>query len=359
MANSLLAHLYTHIRGSQEDIATLSLQYLLMQSSALNKTFTKKISDVLNIKLEENLQYLTQATGENDERPDMSGTDSVGREVVLCEMKFYASLTDNQPVGYLKRLMDNNGKGLLFICPKSRKDTLWYELKKLCLEAELEVNEISDYSVEADGINMAIISWTDIIESLMNTAEASAEHLIADIKQLKGYCEQIDTEAFIPFQAEELSAINAKKAERLYLIIDKVSDMILTDKNIRFVKNSSKAGYRHGYVSYIFVNDFGIAFCYDRNMWKKESSAETPFWLVIKKVNGKEWVQTEDIIRCLNQYPDADKEEQKYGIYLALKVPTHATEDEVCKSIKNQILKYINDVECSLLKNSDKLMEDK
>jgi len=35
MANSLLAHLYSHIKGSQEDVATLSLQYILSNYEAL------------------------------------------------------------------------------------------------------------------------------------------------------------------------------------------------------------------------------------------------------------------------------------------------------------------------------------
>ena len=40
MAYSLLAHLYPRIKGSQEDVATFSLGYILEQSDALNKTFT-------------------------------------------------------------------------------------------------------------------------------------------------------------------------------------------------------------------------------------------------------------------------------------------------------------------------------
>ena len=43
---ALLAHLYPHIRGSQEDIATLSLHYLLMQSPDLNAAFTRKIRNL-------------------------------------------------------------------------------------------------------------------------------------------------------------------------------------------------------------------------------------------------------------------------------------------------------------------------
>ena len=112
MAQSLLAHLYPYIKGSQEDIATFSLQYLLSQSSKLNAAFTKFVADTIGIDLEERLQYLCQVTGESEEkeRPDMVGTDADGAEVVLFEMKFYASLTANQPNTYLDRLRKNGGK---------------------------------------------------------------------------------------------------------------------------------------------------------------------------------------------------------------------------------------------------------
>ena len=42
---ALLAHLYSHIRGSQEDIATYSLQYILSASSELNRAFTHLVSE--------------------------------------------------------------------------------------------------------------------------------------------------------------------------------------------------------------------------------------------------------------------------------------------------------------------------
>ena len=350
MAKSLLAHLYTHIRGSQEDIATLSLHYLLSQSEALNKVFTKKVANALGVSVDDTLQYITQATGEESERPDMAGFDCSGEEVLLCEMKFYAGLTENQPVGYLERLKESGGKGLIFICPKSRLLTLWAELKKQCIDKEWEIKELNDFSVSANGVNLAIVTWSDVIETLMNAADSFAEHLIADIKQLKGYCEQIDSEAFIPFKPEELTAVNAKKAERFYLIIDKVSELILTDKSIRYVKNSSKAGNRNGYNSYMYINDFAISFLYDRAFWADSDAIDTPFWLSIKRAKEGEkwWKQTDDIIKQLNRYPDSIKIQWNSAIYLGLRVPTYATEDEVCMDIKNQILNYIYDIEAGI-----------
>ena len=100
MAQSLLAHMYSHIRGSQEDIATYSLQYLVSKSAELNRTFTNLLGNSLGKDLGNNLRYSCQAAGEDLERPDMSGANADNEEVVLCEAKFYAALTENQPKEY-------------------------------------------------------------------------------------------------------------------------------------------------------------------------------------------------------------------------------------------------------------------
>ncbi|MBE6775348.1 MAG: hypothetical protein E7543_04055 [Ruminococcaceae bacterium] len=341
MAKSLLAHLYTHIRGSQEDIATMSLQYLLMQSAELNKTFTKKVSKILHIDTDETLQYDTQVTGEDKERPDMVGVDSEGKEMLICEMKFYAGLTDNQPLGYLDRLKKNGGKGLLFICPESRIETLWYELEKICKGKNLIKTD--KRCVCVDGISLSVITWMEIIRTLMDTAQASEKRLIADIEQLKGYCELIDEEAFIPFKPEELTAINAKKEDRFYTVIDKVTDLLLCDDTI----NANKKGLRltpnsDGTISYIYVNGYGLGICYDRYFWRSNNSVETPFWLLIK---NNRWEQTKEILKVFKKYDHKVKEEYNSVVYLALNALPYATEDVVCKDIKKQILTYLDDID--------------
>lgn len=98
MANSRLAHLYSRIRGSLEDVAAVSLQYLLTQSRSLNLAFTKLISKHFAVSLPDTMQYSCQSVGEDKERPDMSGSDEHGNEKILYEMKFYAGLTANQPL---------------------------------------------------------------------------------------------------------------------------------------------------------------------------------------------------------------------------------------------------------------------
>ena len=57
MALSLLAHLYSYIRGSQEDDATLYLQYILKQSPDLNAAFTRLVSKALQVEPGEEIYY--------------------------------------------------------------------------------------------------------------------------------------------------------------------------------------------------------------------------------------------------------------------------------------------------------------
>ena len=342
MNNSLLAHLYPYIKGSQEDVATYSLQYLLSQSNKLNIAFTKMAAEKMNIELENKMQYLCQVTGESEEqeRPDMVGLDSKGNETVLFEMKFYASLTQNQPNTYLKRLKKNNGKGLLFVCPMSRRTSLWAKLKELCNEITTE--EISEYCIDVEGVKLSITTWNEIIEMLKQVSASTDNAFTSDILQLEGYCNKIDSDAFIPFAADDLSAKMAKMGERYYLILDEVINLILADKSKKVSKKGLQSrGYRKGYTSSLYVDDCTITLNYDRDIWALPSSVETPFWVAIR---NDEWEQTESIQNALKKYPERKKEEWWGMTYLALDVLQNATFSEVCENLKDQIFKYIDDI---------------
>ena len=131
--DSLLAHLYSRIKGAPEDIATESLCYILNNSLSARKKFIEYLYD--NNKLSEDLFFETQIVGENNERPDLIGMDTKRDEVLIVEAKFWAYLTDNQPVEYLKRLQGSNYKGpkvKTFICPDQRISSLKSELKRRC-----------------------------------------------------------------------------------------------------------------------------------------------------------------------------------------------------------------------------------
>ena len=334
MANSLLAHLYSRIRGSQEDIATLSLQYLLSQSKPLNEAFTRQISELLGVDLGERLQYVCQAVGENNERPDMVGYDNVGHESVLCEMKFYAGLTANQPLGYLDRIENGGGAGLIFICPQARQTSLWGKLLSICQSREIE--KIGPKCVCVNGVRMAILTRAEVLENLYKIGLQAANNYVSDIQQLQGYCAQMDTDAFIPFVPEELSADTARKNQRYYDVVDEVTRRICADQDVVAAKITTKATDRY-YEKRVDINGFKVSVIYDRDLWKSNSSVDTPFWM---SVYDYDWGQAQHI---LARIPEEQMDNEVYNMtYFALEPLVHSTLDEVCEDLKTKLMAYLN-----------------
>ena len=114
---SLLGQFYNRIKGSQEDIASESLAYILKKSIRARQTINQIVNLNTGLKFSD-LSYKTQNVGDKLERPDISGINENGEEVLLIEAKFWASLTSNQPNEYLNRLTDNSI--LIFLVPSLR-----------------------------------------------------------------------------------------------------------------------------------------------------------------------------------------------------------------------------------------------
>ena len=342
MAGSLLAHLYSRIRGSQEDVATLSLQYIISRFAPLNQEFTKLLYRALRGDISLELNYVCQSVGENLERPDIAGIDAEGKEQILCEAKFYAGLTENQPNGYLNRLQKEGAYGLVFICPAVRKITLWSKLLEQCKEKC--VIGLDEYCVVVDGVRMAILTWADIIESLRHIASAESTDALPDIYQLDGFCKLMDSNAFIPLSPSDLGPEIARREERFYRILDELIDYLKADKSLSPSTKGVKAtAYRQGYARAIRIRGYWISINYDRELWMNSSSRETPFWVAIR--SGSDWKQSDYILRALQSFPSAEIENKWGLVYLALYPTLYVTLDEIIASMKAQLLDYIETIE--------------
>ena len=335
MKKSLLGHLYTHIKGSAEDVATLSLQYLLSYYDSLCEGFNELIATKLCRQFDKNTSYECQSVGDDLERPDMSGTDTEGNEIILCEMKFYAGLTSNQPLAYLRRLRDENGIGLVFICPKDRIISLWDVLLGKCSKEKYEI--IDEYCISVNGINMTILSWEEVLLTLTQIANAKEKSSLADVDQLKGYCEQIESEAFTPFREEELGAYEAKKYKRLMYIVDRVIDSLCADNTITTSLKGLKATpYSNGYKRFIMIDEFRVDFRLDLEAWSDDRYIDTPYWVSFRVDN---WETPKEFFNKVASVPSTQRRMWgKEHIYLAIKVPCGVVEEDVVDSIKKQIL---------------------
>ena len=337
MAESLLAHLYTRIKGSQEDVATMSLHYIISAHKELGIAYNKLLSDKLKINLEPEIHYNIQSVGKNSERPDMSGADNNGKEQILCEMKFYAGLTENQPNGYLDRLIKEDGKALAFVCPEDRRISLWNKVKELCVQNGRSLSDEDGYRVTVDGIAMAIVTWTEIIEELRRVASSVAIEALPDIVQLAGLCNMMENEAFIPFTDEELGPQTARKQDRYYQVVDAVVNKLMTMKDFDpSIKGVRATPFAAGYSRAIRLKGIWAIVSYDRRGWKN-TMTDVPFWVTFR---DSTWKQPEEFKPLFDMVNGKERTTLDNYEALALHPLTYAPLDDIADDMVKQILEY-------------------
>ncbi len=165
---NLFAHVASRFPGQTENIATESLAYIIGKSKAAKKAFVDYINQI-GTEFDPDLCFQTQATGEDKAIPDMVGKDSDGNEILIIESKFWAGLTDNQPVKYIERMPKDQKTAIVFLAPKLRFPTLWHELLRRAKEAKLTPKEkdsnIADLKIckLCDNNVMALASWQSVL----------------------------------------------------------------------------------------------------------------------------------------------------------------------------------------------------
>lgn len=338
MSYTLLAHLYPRIKGSQEDIATFSMGYLLEQSSILNEAFTKLIRSKLYIQLPDTLSYHTQDSDQEYGRPDIAGYDRSSLRI-LCEAKFYAGLTANQPVSYLKRLSGEQ-TGLIFICPKNRIVSLWSKLCDCCEEGGLTGKQIDEHCIEYDLVHMSIISWGEILENLIQVATDRDPGKLGDLEQLRGFCRKVESEAFVPFKPEDFGAQVARDIDRYYQVVDEVYNLLRTHKELSpSSKGLRKSPRWQGYTQYIRLGDIGVSIDYIRTLWKASSSVETPFWCHFKEIGDSgRWKSTERLRVFLSTIDPLYLEDFYGDSYISLFPKPYLSLEETAEDLCSQIL---------------------
>lgn len=159
------------------------------------------------------LSFATQAASDDQARPDIEGYGTGLKRHVVVEAKFWAGLTINQPLTYAARLPEDEPGSLVFIVPSARMTGLWSELTKRLKIAGHEVSPRHEAQPElwhasfGIGHSFVLTSWRAALIAIASEMEASREtDRLEDVRQLIGLCERMDSEAFLPFRSEELTA---------------------------------------------------------------------------------------------------------------------------------------------------------
>ncbi|MEW6269193.1 MAG: hypothetical protein AB1689_07850 [Thermodesulfobacteriota bacterium] len=143
-----------------------------------------------------------------DARPDLAGTTASGEILVLIENKFWAGLTEAQPVAYLQHI-GPAGTLLAFVAPDLRVATLWDELTRRMKGAvDFEILAppagFERLATTSLGPRLALMTWGKLLRAL-DLAVAGSSARASDLAQLRGLCDRVDAEAFLPLRADEIT----------------------------------------------------------------------------------------------------------------------------------------------------------
>lgn len=346
---SLLGQFYHRIKGSQEDIASEGLAYILNRSLSVNRALLKFIKNNCDLSFSE-LSYSVQSIGENLERPDISGYDMKEREVLTIEAKFWATLTDNQPIGYLERL--DNTSVLMMLCPSLRLKTLASEVRMRLKHAGYSVNEppndldVIRFKLDNEK-NVLLTTWTKVLTIVrFQLVQDNEQALLSDIDQIIGLCNLIDRNSFLPIQSEDLSPSVPKKMSAYYDLADKIIDEF-KNENFAHTNGLRSTPQRDGYTRFFVAGELGAALEISFSLWSQK--ADTPFWLriALPTSNLWEWNNPELKAACRKvalslDYASADSPGGSFHYALYPKIGT--TEDKVIEDLKSQIKTIIQSV---------------
>ena len=281
--------IFSHIvqkRFSQqnEDVATDALAFILEANLAARDGMMKLIRGVaLDMP---NLRFKTQQT-EGSIRPDMWGY--YGAELrVFIENKFWAGLTENQPVAYLQQLAQATQPTILLVVgPDARVQTLWRECSGRLSDAGILASEresppgVIVRSVTTDiGPIFALTSWTRLLDFL-ELELADVPHARSDLLQLRALCEAADSDAFMPIASEDVTDQRIPALVlQLNTVVQASVELAVTEKVLDIKRlNPQASGERIGrYAKFSDVKGVGVWFGIHFPLWKKHGA--TPLWLL-------------------------------------------------------------------------------
>ena len=287
----LLAYLVPRLTSRGEDTATEALAFILNKSEACRHALDSLLGEQ-DFDLEPITRFKTQVTYEDGSRPDMVGYDRKDHKRLLVESKLWASLLEGQADGYFRQLEASGPAVLLFIAPGTRVETLWAEIRRQ-LEADpkpvrLERVETGDRmrraAVAGYEKRVVLISWDLLLQRLADSVPADSQ-VASDLRQLRGFVEEQDLDAFQPIQREELSPSFPRRVRWFNHLIDEVVSRGIADGWLS-VKGLKATPQRAGYGRYLrFLDDSGARTSYDSflcvtvDYWA--SGGDTPLWLWI------------------------------------------------------------------------------
>ena len=333
---SLFGHLALKFGSQPENLATEALGYVLSKSARARRGFLASFHEGAP-GIADDLRFETQHATEDQGRPDLAGVDEAGDLRVLVEAKFWAGFTEHQPVHYLDQLPA--GGVLVVICPNARIAHVWRDLRGRVSVATREFQEKAapgEVGVAVvGGKRLVLQSWRRALNAIRLELSGEPE-LLADVAQLDGLCERMDSEAFIPLTSEELTSKVYRRVHEFGSIVDDlaataIAEGIMGKKGVRATAANGWYG-RYGRLRGAFV-------LLHASTYKWTLLGSSPLWLT---VFGSNWTSDPTPARkLLAAYEAANigsvHQDHKGYATVMLCVPVGAERVEVIMSALDQL----------------------
>jgi hypothetical protein len=346
-----------HFSQENENVATDALAYILNSSGSARNGMMKLIRGI--VPSMPGLQFQTQQS-ESNIRPDMWGYDN-GAPHVFIENKFWAGLTDNQPVSYIKQLAKfGTPTILLFVVPNAREQTIVRELNQRLNDAGISATNHESPAgsivncVSTDlGPIVAVTSWTRLL-SILDLEVVDDPSARSDLLQLKALCDSADIDAFLPISAEEKTDQRTPAfIHQLNVIVQDSIQKAINQKILNIKGLLPQASWdRIGRYAKFTEGNVGIWFGTQFSLWKEFGG--TPLWVIFSTTST---FGRADEVRPILE-PWANKEGkfittlQSGELALAISIPAGEEKDKVVRDVDNQ-LKEMAEILSILKPNSD------
>ena len=348
---TLLSHLVLKLATHPENVAVEALGHILSSSAptrmALEDLLRAGGADTGPI-----VRVETQVTGEEGERPDLVGFDDCGAKRLLIEAKFWAGLTESQPVAYLRQLPQDKASALLFVAPAARSETLWPELRRRVEEAKdislgTDAKHAGLLSATAgDGRRLMLTSWKTLLGSMASQASAVGDaRADIDIQQLLGLTQQMDEDAFLPLRPDEFGPEFPRRMRGLWQVIGDASQRGHDEGWARVAGRNWMGWMAHakGYGRAMELGGAGVWLGVDLNRWAQYRA--TPLWLYFQEKPGTiSFSEVQCRLEPLQQEdPPGVIDVQGKHLYVPIFLPTGVEYDAVLDAVVAR-LKHIADL---------------
>ena len=292
MANpTLLADLALRLAQSPEDVATEALTLILGRSEASRQALNGLLVQWAGSTSSAVARWKAQVVGADDSRTDMEGEDALGAVRVILENKFWAGLTPNQPATYLRRLPEDGV--LAFVAPTARLTSLLVELLDRAAVAgfgRLEFHGLGDSRVAKISAQQTLVitSWDAILKTIASALELAQDHTaLADIRQLQGLAEKMDTEGFVPLSATDITGPTPRHVMQFIQIVNEAWTLFsrLPSVSSKGLRISAGAGW---YGPYMAVHGYACQFIFSADRWARFGVSPVWFQVAVKRGNNVE-----------------------------------------------------------------------